>query len=114
MVESQEKDLTKSEEDKNWSVSFDLDREMGIEEGKEIGRKEAFVWFSRRPVLRRNKTNTIRRKTRTTPFTKALGNFTEFTLPILIEALLHKESVLKKSPNLSEFWGGSNFLGLNM
>ena len=42
MAETQEKNLTESEEDKNWSVAFDMGREMGLEEGKEIGRKEAF------------------------------------------------------------------------
>ncbi len=42
MAETQEKNLTESEEDKNWSVAFDMGREMGFEEGKEIGRKEAF------------------------------------------------------------------------
>ena len=39
------------------------------------------LWFSRRPVLRRNKTNTIRRMTRTTPSTKVLGNFADWNHP---------------------------------
>ena len=41
MQEAVEK-IDNSVDNKNWSVAFDIGREIGLEEGKEIGRKEAF------------------------------------------------------------------------